>query len=196
MPEITEIRAAAKRLAEAHRESLTRSTALQSMLNRAITPIYEAHLEGLDAAAAEEAEAQAELQRLVDAAPQLFMRPRSFTVDGVKCGYRKSPDGLDWDDEASVIARIRALPGLADLAPVLISTKEVLNRAALEEIDGHDRRRVGIRLIPGIDEAFISFTDSDVEKMVKGLMADAAKRQGEDEAPIKKKGKATVKAVA
>lgn len=196
MPEITEIRAAAKRLAEAHRESLTRTTALQSMLNEAITPIYEAHLGGIDEAAAEEAEAQAELQQLVDAAPQLFMKPRSFTVDGVKCGYRKSPDSLDWDDEASVIARIRALPSLTELAPILISTKEVLNKAALEEIDGNDRRRAAIRLIPGIDEAFISFTDSDVEKMVKGLMSDAVKRQGEDEAPVKKKGKTTVKAVA
>lgn len=195
MAEITEIRAAAQRLATAHRESLSRATALESVLNKAITPIYAMHRAGLDAAAEEEAAARADLQLLVDASPQLFMKPRSIAQDGVKCGYRKSEDTLDWDDENIVIARIRAIPELADLAPVLIRTEEALNINALAELDGNARRKAGIRLIPGIDQPFISFSDSDVEKMVKAILADAAKRQGEDDAPAKKKGKAKVKEV-
>lgn len=193
MAEITEIRAAAQRLATAHRESLSRATALESVLNEAITPIYAMHRAGLDAAAEEEAAARADLQLLVDASPQLFMKPRSIAQDGVKCGYRKSEDTLDWDDENIVIARIRAIPELAELAPVLIRTEEALNINALAELDGNARRKAGIRLIPGIDQPFISFSDSDVEKMVKAILADAAKRQGEDDAPAKKKGKAKVK---
>lgn len=194
MAEITEIRAAAQRLATAHREALSRATALESVLNKAITPIYAMHRAGLDAAAEEEAAARADLQLLVDASPQLFMKPRSIAQDGVKCGYRKSEDTLDWDDENIVIARIRAIPELAELAPVLIRTEEALNINALAELDGNARRKAGIRLIPGIDQPFISFSDSDVEKMVKAILADAAKRQGEDDAPAKKKGK--TKAVA
>lgn len=193
MAQLTQIRAAAQRLADARRESVGRATALETAINKAITPIYAMHRVGLDAAAEEEAAARTELQGLVEAAPQLFSRPRSIAQDGVKCGYRKSEDTLDWEDEASVINRIRALPELAELAALLIRTEESLNVAALAELDANARRKVGIRLIPGIDQAFISYTDSDVEKMVKAILADAAKRQGEDDAPAKKKGKAKVK---
>lgn len=193
---LTEIRAAAQRLADARRESVSRATALETAINTAITPIYAMHRVGLDAAAEEEAAARAELQALVEAAPQLFSRPRSIAQDGVKCGYRKSEDTLDWEDEASVINRIRALPEMAELAALLIRTEESLNVAALSELDAKSRTRLGIRLIPGIDQAFISYTDSDVEKMVKAILADAAKRQGEDDAPAKKKGKAKVKEAA
>lgn len=195
-PTITEIRAAAQRLADAHRESVGRATALESAINKAITPIYATHRIGLDTAAEEEAAAKADLQAMVDSAPQLFSKPRSITQDGVKTGYRKSEDVLDWDDDATVIARIRALPDLAELAPVLIRTEETLNVAALAELDGNARRKVGIRLIHGIDLSFITFSDSDVEKMVKAILADATKRQGEDEPAAKKKGKAKLKEVA
>lgn len=189
---ITEIRAAAQRLADTHRDCVSRATALESAIAEAITPIYAAHRVGIDAAAEEEAAAKADLQRLVDAAPQLFTRPRSITQDGVKCGFRKAEDQLDWDDEANVIARIRALQQFADMAPVLIRTEETLNIGALEELDHNARRQLGIRRISGADMSFIGFTDSDVEKMVKAIIADAAKRQGEDETP-KKKGKAKTK---
>lgn len=195
-PTITEIRAACQRLADAHRESVGRATALESKISDAITPIYAAHRTGIDAAAEEEAAAKAELQALVEAAPQLFGKPRSITQDGVKTGYRKSEDTLDWDDDKTVITRIKALPELADLVPVLINTVETLNIGALENLDGNARRRLGIRLIPGVDLSFITFSDSDVEKMVKAILADATKRQGEDDAPAKKKGKAKVKEVA
>jgi len=193
---LTEIRTAAKRLAETHRESITRASALEKAIAEAITPIYEIHLVGIDAAADEEAAARADLQQLIDAAPQLFTRPRSVTVDGVKCGYRKKEDELDWDDEANVIARIRALPQLSEFAPVLIRTEETLVAGALAELDAISKRRIGIRLIHGVDQSFITFTDSDVEKMVKAILADATKRQGEDDVPAKKKGKAKVKEVA
>lgn len=194
MPEITEIRAAAQRLATAHRESVSRATVLETAINAAITPLYWQHHAGLDAAAEEEAAAKADLQKLLDAAPQLFSRPRSSTVDGVKFGYRKQEDALDWDDEASVITRIRALPELADLAAVLVRTEEALNIGSLTELTAAQQRKIGVRRISGIDQSFISFGDSDVEKMVKAILADAAKRQGEDEAP-KKKGKTKVKEV-
>lgn len=192
MPEITltKIRAAAQRLADAHRGSVAHATALEHALAQAATPIYAAHRAGIDAAAAEEAEANAELQRLIDAAPQLFYRPRSITVDGVKCGYRKDQDGIEYDDEAAVIARIRALPELAEMAPVLIRTEEHLNREAIDMIDPLQRRRAGIRSVTGADQSFIAFSDTDVEKLVKAIMADASKRQGEDEPKKKAKRKA------
>lgn len=193
---LTDIRQAAQRLAEARRDSIARAKALESAISEAITPIYAAHRPGIDLAAEEEAEANADLMDMVRAAPQLFKRPRSMTVDGVKAGYRKEEDGLTWEDEAQVIACIRALPDLADLAPVLIRTAESLNVLALGELNAQQRRMVGISLVQGVDKPFVTFVENDVEKMVKNILADAAKRQGEDDPAPKKKSKAKAKEVA
>lgn len=189
---ITEIRAAVKRLAVARTESTTRATALQAALSEAVRPIYNAHRPGIDTAAEEEAAAKADLQQLVDSAPQLFARPRSISEDGVKTGYRKGEDTFEWDDQEQVIARIRALPETAEMAAVLIRTEETLNIAALAELPGNLRRRIGVRLAEGVDQSFITFGKNEVDKLVENLIADAAKRQGEDETP-KKKGKAKTK---
>lgn len=196
MTTLTEIRLAAQRLADARRESVARATALETVLNKAITPIYACHRPGLDAAAEEESAAKAALLDLVIASPQLFQRPRSLTVDGIKAGYRKEEDGLTWESEEQVIARVKALPDLADLAQVLIRTDESLNVSALTELDARQRSRLGVSLVQGVDKPFVSFTDNDVEKMVKAILADAAKRQGEDDAPKGKKAKAKAKEVA
>lgn len=191
MPEITltEIRAAAQRLADARRESTIRATALEHALSQAARPIYTSHRPGIDEAAATEAEAQAELHALLVCAPGKFKRPRSIQVDGVKVGYRKEQDGIDYDDEAAVIARIRALDEFDGLAQALIRTEQHLNAEALETLDAEQRRRLGIRTVTGADQPFISFAETDVEKLVKGILVDAQKRQGDNADTGKKKAK-------
>jgi hypothetical protein len=189
MPTITEIRAAAQRLADARRESTTRATALEHALAQAAQPIYQAHRCGIDAAAADEAEAYAELLALVETSPGQFKRPRSLVVDGVKTGYRKEQDSLDFDSEAAVIDRIFALEEFADLAQVLVRTERHLNIDALETLEARQRRVLGIRTVFGADQPFISFSDTDVEKLVKAILADAQKRQGDQADTGKAKSK-------
>lgn len=184
---LIQIREAAQRLADARRQSLTRAQLLEEAIRSVVEPIYDAHRSGIDVAAEEEAAAQRDLQALIDSAPNLFAKPRSMAVDGVKCGYRKEADGLDWDDEAAVISRIRSLPDLADLVGVLVRTVETINVAALEELEAKQLRQIGVRRVIGGDASFISYTESDVEKMVKAILADAAKRQGEEEVKPKKR---------
>lgn len=179
MAAITEIRTAAQRLADARRESTTRATALEHALAQAAQPIYQSHRAGIDAAAADEAEAYAELLALVETSPGEFKRPRSLLVDGVKTGYRKEQDSLDFDSEEAVIGRIFALEELSDLAPVLVRTERHLNLDAIETLEARLRRLIGVRTLTGVDQPFISFADTDVEKLVKAILADAQKRQGD-----------------
>lgn len=194
MSEITlvEIRAAAERLAQAHQASAASAALLQEELRQAIQPIYTRHQAHLDHTAAEEAHAYSVLEDMIAGAPHLFGKPRSLSVDGVRCGYRKEADTLDWDDDAGVIARIRALyPDQADLC---VRTQESLVVDAIEQMGAIEHRRLGIRRIDGADQHFITIGDSDVEKIARLFIADAQRRQGEDEAPKKKKGKAKAKA--
>lgn len=189
------IRAAAEQLAAAHLATTARAGLLQDEIKTAVTPIYGRHRAGLDAAAEEEALARETLQQLLDAAPQLFKKPRSIAINGVRAGYRKAEDSLDFADEKAVIARIRAL--LPDQADLLIRTEESLVADALPQLDAKALRSIGISQVSGADQSFISLGDSDVEKLAKILISDAIRRGGEEEAPAKgKKGKIKLKEAA
>lgn len=190
-PELVAIREAAQRLAIANRELTVRAELQQRELAAAVAPIAEKHRAGLDEAAEQRAEAEADLQRMLDAWPSLFIAPRSLTVDGVKCGYRKEEDSLDWGDEQAVIARIENVhPELYDL---LVREQKSLVVDALAQLEQRQLSHIGVRLINGADRSFIKIGDSDIDKLVKAILADAASRVADDDKPTKRKAKATAK---
>jgi hypothetical protein len=188
---LEQIRDAAQALANRHNDTLGCSALLNAEIKSAIAPVLDRYKLTLDQRAAAEAEALHILDALLAANPQLFQKPRSLTIDGVRCGYKKEPDGLDWSDDADVVARIKALR--PELAPLLIRTSESLVVDALGQCAPDDLRMLGIRAIAGADRRFITLGDNDIERLAKTILTDASKRQGEDEAPAKTKSKAKAK---
>lgn len=189
---LEQIRDAAQALANRRNDTLGCSALLNAEIKSAIAPVLDRYKLTLDQRAAAEAEAFRLLDSLLAANPQLFTKPRSLTVDGVRCGYKKEPDGLDWTDDADVIGRIKALR--PDLAPLLVRTSESLVVDALGGCSAEDLRMLGIRAIAGADRRFITLGDNDIERLAKTILTDAGKRQGEDEAPAKAKSKVRVAA--
>lgn len=185
------IRELSQRLANAHNDTAATAALLNAEVKAAIAPILDSYRQTIDTYAAAEAKAHADLNDALRVAPNLFKKPRSLAVDGIRCGYLKAPDSLDWDDEADVIARIKALR--PDLAPILIRSRESLIVDALPGVDDKNLVSFGIRTVTGVDQHFITIGDNDAEKLTKVVIAAAANRQGEDE-PKPKKAKA--KAVA
>lgn len=191
---LDQIRAAAQSLANRRNDTQACSSLLNAEIKAAIAPVLEKYRATLDGYAAAEAEALQALDALLIAAPNLFGKPRSIEIDGVKAGFKKEPDTIDFDSDAEVIARIKALRD--DLAPVLIRTSESLVIDALAQCDAELLTLLGVRTITGADRRYIVISDNDAEKLAKILIKDAARRQGEDEAPAKARGKAKREAVA
>ncbi|THF60934.1 hypothetical protein [Pseudothauera rhizosphaerae] len=188
---LDQIRAAVDRLAVAHTATTARAALCHDEIKAAIQPIYDRHRAGMDAAAEEEAAAHRALMSLLEGAPQLFEKPRSVSVNGVRAGYRKAEDSLDWGDDAALIKRIRALlPAQADL---LIRTEETLVADALAQLPAAAHQKLGINRISGADNPFITIGAADVEKLAQALIADAIRRQGDDDKPKERKGKAKAK---
>lgn len=195
-PNITlvDIRDAAQRLANAHNDTAATAALMNAEIKSVIAPILEKYKGTVDTYAVAEVAARATLDGLLIAAPNLFVKPRSLTVDGVRCGYLKAPDTLDWDDDDAVIARIKALR--PDLVPVLIRSRESLIIDALAGLDANALVTFGIRTVTGADAHFMTVGDNDAEKLTRIVIAAAASRQGEEDAPKTKKGKAKAKAEA
>ncbi len=192
---IADIRAAAERLAKTHLEMTIRAKAQEEEIAALVAPVAERHRPGLEAAAEARARAQETLMAMLEASPILFGgKKRSLSVDGVRAGYRKAEDTIDWDDDAQVVARIRSL--IPEQEAILVRTVENLVVDAVAQLDATTQRKIGVRRVPGIDQPFITVGESDVDKLVKTILAGIASRVGEDDAPKARKGKAKVKEVA
>lgn len=141
-------------------------------LTEQIEALKRAHLDQLRLRVAKAAAARAALARLVEDHPELFAKPRTHVLHGLKVGWVKGKGRLEWDDEAAVIERIRRLWS-EDEAQLLIRVIEQPNREALAQLSVAALRQLGVRLVGDEDRVLIKPLDGEVDKLVDALLKDA-----------------------
>lgn len=126
------------------------------------------HLKRLKRAVTDVAAAQSLLTHAIDAAPDLFDKPRSVVLHGIKVGLQKSQDTLDWTDAKRVAELVNE--HLPDQRDVLIEVTYKPVVAALKQLDGETLTRIGVRHTPGKDSVLIKPVDGGVDKLVAALL--------------------------
>ena len=121
---------------------------------------------------AEVSAAQDALRDALEASPELFVKPRTRALAGVKVGYRKMPGALVCD-EARTIGLIRKHLGARSTAELVIVT-EKLDKAALRKLDARTLAKVGARMVDVDDEIVIKAAQGDLDKLVDALLSDGA----------------------
>jgi hypothetical protein len=111
------------------------------------------------------------LEEAVQANPALFVKPRTITAHGIKFGLAKGRGGLVIADEQRTLALIKK--HLPDQAALLIATKEAPVKDALLQLPAADLKRIGVEVKDTGDCVVIKPADSDVDKLVKALVAEA-----------------------
>ncbi len=118
------------------------------------------------------AQSQATLAALVDQSRHLFIQPRTVIFHGIKVGLQKGRGGIEWDDEAKVIALIEKHFTTAE-ADLLIKTTRKPIKKALEDLDIATLKKIGCRIEDTGDQILIKPADSQVDKLVNSLLKDA-----------------------
>jgi hypothetical protein len=115
-------------------------------------------------------ERRARLVAAIEDNPELFERPRTIIVHGIKIGLRKAKGIVEWASEETVIKLIKkCLPNQADL---LIKTTEKLLKKPLQQLPGADLKKIGVTVRGAEDEPVIEPVDSEVDKLVEKLLKD------------------------
>jgi hypothetical protein len=116
---------------------------------------------------------QADLAGAIRAHPELFTKPRSVVVDGVRFGMTTAKGKLEWEDADEVVQSIyKRMPALAD---TLIHLKAAPNKEALAKLTDDQLDKLGITRQPDDPHAvLIKPTDSEVDKLVASLLEDIA----------------------
>ena len=103
---------------------------------------------------------------------ELFVRPRTVAVDGIRFGLRKQPGSVEVGDEAQAIGRLRErFPSRAE---ALIRVRETLDRAALRKLPAAELAQIGVTMEKATDEVTIAAASGDLDRVVAALLDDAA----------------------
>ena len=132
-------------------------------------------LHHLKARVAEVSVARDRLREAIAENPELFERPRTRALEGVKVGYRKQPGRIECDEERA-IARIRKLQ--PDREADLVRVRESLVRSALKNLDAKTLASIGVTVVEVDDQIVIAAANDDLDKLVDALLSEDDRQEG------------------
>ncbi len=144
-------------------------------MNEEIEAVKRRRLQGIKNAVAKANDARSELQQAITLRPDLFEKPRTMIIAGIRIGYTKQKGRMVFDDPARVVALIRKhLPEAFDQ---LVSTKETPLKGALAQLSGAELKKIGVQIEADVDEVVVKSTDTEVDKLVSALISEAEQFQ-------------------
>ncbi|KAF1043227.1 MAG: hypothetical protein GAK35_02319 [Herbaspirillum frisingense] len=167
---IATIEAAAKTYAE----SRTKLSELVTELNDLMTAAKRSKLGAIKRAVARTAEYHQALFNLVEGNPDLFAKPKSKVLHGVKVGYAKQPGAILIANEEDTLKRLKAMfaDDPAALA-LLIKTTEKPIKDGLGELPADKLKKLGVTVTNDTNKVVIKPVDSEVDKLVEELIQGA-----------------------
>lgn len=115
-------------------------------------------------------ERRAELFAALESAPELFVKPRSLVVAGIRVGFEKGKGKVEYTDADKVVALIeRHLPEQAEL---LVITEKKPNKQAILKLPAADVKRIGCTISGTGDAVIIKDAAGEVDKLVAALLAE------------------------
>lgn len=160
----------------AYAEARQRLAALVQELQTEMEYARRKRIAPIKRAVAAAADACSALSAAISAGKDLFVKPRSITVAGIKVGMQQKKPGVAIDDEDTVIARIREqLP--RDQVELLLRVKTTVDRNALQDLSDADLKRLGVRRIEAEDYVLIKPMDTEVDKLVDALLREAERAE-------------------
>lgn len=156
------------RLTAAYDSECSKLEDLVAALEADMELVRRQHIAGLKRQAAVVANREAELHSAIERSPQLFVKPRTFTINGVKIGFAATPGTLTWDDDATVVAAVR------EKRPkqfnVLVETSYTPRKAALKTLPEAEQRELGCRIEGEGDVVVLKRVAGDVEKLINKVI--------------------------
>jgi hypothetical protein len=153
-------------------ESLTREYARQRQalvkrmeeMRAEVTTAYKKHLAGVHDAAERVGDAYKTLFEAIRETPELFQEPRTVYFSGVRVGFIKQRDDLEWQDDELVAQAIE--DQLRDLYPSLVKVERHPIKKSLMQLDPEMLKKLGVTFNLGKDDILIKIREDDIDKLV------------------------------
>ena len=164
---IGDIEKATKAFADAHAELSKTVTRMERVIER----YKRKKIAKLKRDVANAAEKKNHLHSLIDGAPTLFLKPRTYVFHGFKVGLQKGKGGIEITDPEKTVELIKK--HFKDRSDTLIHVEETPIKDALETLTADDLKKIGCGIKGADDFVVIKSVDSEVEKIVNAFLKDA-----------------------
>ncbi len=121
--------------------------------------------------------AQAALIGAIQRNADLFVKPRTITLHGIKVGFQKGKGSIDWIDDEKLAEKIRDM--LPEQFAVLVKTSNKPIKKALQSLDVKTLRKLGCTVEETGDYVFVKAADSDVDKLIARVLKEGAVEEAE-----------------
>ena len=121
------------------------------------------------------AQEKAVLFTAIDESRHLFIKPRSYTIAGIKVGLQKKKTRIEIADEDKTIELIRKK--LTDKADLLIKEEPKLIIKAVENLTEKELKAIGITVPEETDEIIIKSDADKIEKFINELIKEKTNQE-------------------
>ena len=142
-------------------------------LDRDLAAVKRKHMRELKRHVALTAETALDLHNAIAGSRDLFLKSKTQILHGIKVGLRKGVGGLDWEDDADVVAKIERQFKDPDEAARYLIIKKKPSADALEDLDAGTLKKFGIVVVETGEQVVLKAVESNVEKLVKALLKGA-----------------------
>lgn len=143
-----------------------------------IAAVRRRHLASLKKAVQGYTDSYTALHSIIEEAPELFKKPKTVTLHGIRVGFKKEKGKLEWDNDDRVVKLLKKLR--PDDWDVYVKVTEKPLKTALEQMSAAELKKIGIQVTEDTDEVFIKSTDSEIDKLVAALLKDAEREVNEE----------------
>jgi hypothetical protein len=123
---------------------------------------------GIEAAAAKTRDAKARLEAAIEANPQLFKKPRTQTIEGIKVGYQKGKGKLVIGKNAADLIKKHFPERFEDL----VKTTHKPLASALQKLAAGDLQRIGCQITDTGDQILITVPKDNLDKLVDAMLQE------------------------
>jgi aspartate oxidase len=169
-----------ERLTKEYAEFRNSLSAKVQTLEDEINAAKRRHMAAIKKTVATVMERRSRLKSAIEESPELFRKPRTMIIHGIKVGFQKAKGEIRWVDAAQVVKLVKK--HFPELAETLIKTTETPVKAALGQIPAADLKRIGVTIEDDGDVVIIKGTDSEVDKFVEALLKDDDRNEMNTEA--------------
>jgi len=116
------------------------------------------------------AQRQAVLKSAIEESPELFQRPKTMILHGIKIGYQKKKGKIEWEDDAVVVKLIKK--HFPERWETYVKVTEKPLKSALENLSVSELKKIGVKVEETGDVVVIKSTDSEIDRLVDALLKE------------------------
>lgn len=112
------------------------------------------------------------LRAAIEAAPELFVKPRTLEHGGVEFGIRKLKGKIVIEDAEITLDKIEKMFD-SETAKVYIRNNPEPDKKALEKLPAADLKKLGVQVTSDTDVVVVKAVDGEAEKQTAELLKEA-----------------------